>query len=884
MRTLIDARADMSLAARVGVFCGAWVLTAAVSHAGSSVVERASFWPAAAVLVVALLLTDRREWPAFLSAFLVLSTAEAYLVGRPLLAGPLYALASSTGIVVGVVVLRRFVTGVPSFRRVRDVVAFLACCSVLGPAVGAIPGAASVSLLTGQPPWPAFLVWWAGHGAGVALVGPPLLMWAGADVERVAGSARRAEAVAIGIASVVLPALTFAGVIEAMLGWSLLFPLTMWAAIRLGPTGAADTALTVGVIALTLTSVGADDAGLIPFGSREIGVVYLDVFLFVVASTALLLAVALRERLSALEEKDLALARFEALFDGFPSGVFMVDNDGRIVAANSEAERLLGMPREAMVGADAARWSHGRLFRGSGEPVADGIVPILAAVRREEHLVRIEETGFEFPDGRILWLDAAAAPMPDGFAFAFQDVTERRRLRLERETAARIAEAFMVCEEESEAFTFALSALQEAVGSPLGLISHLLEDGSAFTAAMTEEVWDQCRVPGRPLTIKREDWGDAAWARALRSGETQSVEGGLRAPPGHVAVERCVAVPVTHRGRAWGHVLMANKPTPYTTDDILLIEAIVGDIAPVMAARIERDARRRERDRALEELDASRAGLQEEVDARTAMLQAAVTELEDAGRAKDRFLANMSHELRTPLNSIIGFSGVLGQELAGPLNEEQARQIHMINHAGRYLLEIISDVLDLARLRAGVVEVDVTPCEVATLCRSLVDLMEPLAAEKDLVVSCSVGDGVAVMRTDEGKLRQILLNLLGNAVKFTREGGVSLDVVREGDEMRFSVRDSGPGIDPAEIPRLAEDFHQVLEADGMKPQGTGLGLAIARRLSGVLGGHLDIASIPGRGSVFTVILPLEPAEGATAPSDAGPRDVAADPAGVEETE
>ncbi len=241
---------------------------------------------------------------------------------------------------------------------------------------------------------------------------------------------------------------------------------------------------------------------------------------------------------------------------------------------------------------------------------------------------------------------------------------------------------------------------------------------------------------------------------------------------------------------------------------------------------------------------------------RTADLERAYEELEAASAAKDQFLANMSHELRTPLNSIIGFSDMLLSGLVGPMDVEQERQIGMINTSGKHLLELVNDVLDLARIESGNVRVEPEEFELAPLLESAIESLRPAAEGKGLALRVEQNTPVTVVSSDRRKVRQVLLNLLGNAVKFTDAGEVVLRVTCDGREtVAFTVADTGVGIPASELKRVFDEFHQVAPPDEAKPSGTGLGLAISLRLARILGGDLVAESAPGEGSVFTFTLP-----------------------------
>lgn len=249
-----------------------------------------------------------------------------------------------------------------------------------------------------------------------------------------------------------------------------------------------------------------------------------------------------------------------------------------------------------------------------------------------------------------------------------------------------------------------------------------------------------------------------------------------------------------------------------------------------------------------QELERVNADLEGRVSVRTA-------ELEDALRAKDDFLRDMSHELRTPLNSIIGFSGMLADGLVGTLQPEQDKQVRMIHSSGEHLLMLINDLLDLSGIERGRVQLLPATFSVADLAAEVAGAIEPLAVGKGLAVTVTVGDDVGVITSDRGRIEQILLNLLGNAVKFTDQGSVGLDISRRGREVELRVRDTGRGIAADELAHVFEEFYQVEDPRVAKTEGTGLGLAVSRRLASMLGGTIAATSEIGKGTTFTLRLP-----------------------------
>jgi len=291
-----------------------------------------------------------------------------------------------------------------------------------------------------------------------------------------------------------------------------------------------------------------------------------------------------------------------------------------------------------------------------------------------------------------------------------------------------------------------------------------------------------------------------------------------------------IIAPMLWEGKGLGAISVGREnPGPFTEKDIALLRTFADQaVIAIQNARLFREIQ-----------DKSR-------------------QLEIANQHKSEFLANMSHELRTPLNAIIGFSEVLLERLFGDLNEKQDDYLKDIHSSGRHLLNLINDILDLSKVEAGRMELDLSTFDLPTAIANAMTLIRERAQNHGIAIAQDVAPELGDIVADERKFKQILLNLLSNAVKFTPDGGrIEVKAHSTGDNLVVAVHDTGIGIAPEDQEAVFEEFRQVGRNYTSKQEGTGLGLALTRRFVELHGGRIGVDSKPGEGSTFTFTLPLK---------------------------
>jgi PAS domain S-box-containing protein len=522
--------------------------------------------------------------------------------------------------------------------------------------------------------------------------------------------------------------------------------------------------------------------------------------------------------------------RFRQIAETIQDVFWMTTPDASEVLYMSSAfEAVWGQPVDAIY-QDALLWFEAihpddqpRLAKATGPQLAQGYDEIYRVIR---------------PDGELRWVHDRAFPVHNEAGEIYRVVGLAKDITQAWQDELRL--------QESEK-RFRAAFEQAAVGMvQADLTGRLVRVNQAFCNLLGYSATELCAKTYADITHPADLAQDQANVICLLAGEV----------PSFVMEKRYL--------RSDGAVVWSNLTVSLIRDSVGEPQYFIGVISDITD--------RKQAAAALQQLNLE---LEQRVETRTQELQTAMETAEAANRAKSTFLANMSHELRTPLNAILGFTQLMARDLA--LSIENREYLGIINRSGEHLLNLINDILEMSKIEAGQVQMNVSSFDLIALLDALQDMFLLRAKHKglDLLIECDAALP-RYLKTDEHKLRQVLINLVGNAIKFTANGQVALRVglasalLAEPNAattvaLTFKVDDTGLGIDPSDIDSLFQPFTQVNQTDNPQ-EGTGLGLPISRQFIHLLGGELTVDSQPGVGSTFSFTIPVEVVDWAAAPA------------------
>lgn len=544
----------------------------------------------------------------------------------------------------------------------------------------------------------------------------------------------------------------------------------------------------------------------------------------------------------------------EAMFHATPDPVMVKDRDLIYRSANPALCRFLWRDLDGILGrtdADLFSPEQARIFEREDRQVLETGQPFIADQEvmgpRGRQWVSVIKTPIQERDGTI-----------SGIFVGVRDISRRKASEKALNEQLRYEQGLSGCsrtllKDTDGALDRALSHLLEAAGaSRVYLYRNRREGDGRLVARCVAEVRKADGPAGNPGDTLVYADGLDRWKRHFR--EDRPIMGSVTAFPtaernllAARGVRSVLILPVWAE-RDWvGFIGFDDAQTVrrWAPAEITLLRTAAEMIGAFLA-----------RQRIRQSVEEERLRLVDRVAARTRELEAANLELTRAARMKDEFLANMSHELRTPLTAVIGMAEALQDQVYGELNDNQLRALHTIERSGAHLLDLINDILDVSKIEAGKLELEVFPISIPDVCEASLRMVRNPAEKKQITLHFRLETETPLVPADERRLKQILVNLLSNAVKFTPEGGMVTLAVREtAGWIQFAVRDTGIGIESEAQERVFEPFTQLDGGFSRFHEGTGLGLTLVRRLTRLHGGELTLNSTPGEGSTFVVALP-----------------------------
>jgi len=510
--------------------------------------------------------------------------------------------------------------------------------------------------------------------------------------------------------------------------------------------------------------------------------------------------------------------------------ILLTDTEGRLLIANSRALALFTASEEESEGRRSAVRMNNMLLSSA---LSSKAIEETGAARRELLLVNPA-------DGSDLLFELLSTVTEDprhgtGVVSILRNVTDLRRATEEIEENYR---KLRTAEIQARAESDRLNLIIDSVADPI-----VVTDASGETSMMNDPAEQLFTIPLRASALEQR------WVQANDAHFSSFIAGML----------------VSADQRRVGEIGMTDP----TTGDPMPVEAIAGKIlsehgeltAVVTILHDRREAI--EKSKLYEQLKQASDELERKIQAATAdiaqqneLLRRQAIELEQASALKSQFLANMSHEFRTPLNAMLGYTSMLLQGVGGPLGQPVKRQLSRVESNGRHLLTIINEILDISRIEAGRMPLQISTVKVPELVAEVRSELEPIIMRSKLTLTIDLAKDLRPITTDRQKVKQILLNLLSNALKFTHDGRVTISAKRLADRtIALSVIDTGIGIASADQEKIFEDFRQLDNSPTRAYGGTGLGLSICRRLAQMLNGRIAVESHVGKGSVFTLTLP-----------------------------
>jgi PAS domain S-box-containing protein len=535
--------------------------------------------------------------------------------------------------------------------------------------------------------------------------------------------------------------------------------------------------------------------------------------------------------------------RYQALLlENVSDAIISTDINFKVKTWNRGSEELYGISEKEAVGKNVRSLFTTEYIINKYENV---LKDFMGAGSWQGEVVQVLKNGKQMNIMSSVTLLKDSSGAPDGAVAVNRDITEKKRIEhgIMREynlnaALSEIYEPMMKSDISiADIAKIILYWARYLTSSEHGFVSTIdRSTGNLISHTLTEMLEGGCGIPDdkKAIVFTRDPHGkfQSLFGYSLNTGEavytnapaSHPASSGI--PEGHIPLKNYLSVPVFVEDEIGGLIAVSNSENDYTEDDMTAVRRLAGYYA--IAIKRQRDIEK---------------------------LENAKLFAEAANRAKSGFIASMSHELRTPLNSILGFSQLLEMKTSGELNSDQMEYVGYIRSSGSHLLDMINEILDLAKIEAGKIEIKKKPFDLAELLNGFPERMKALSLKKNITVKISVAEDIGTLDADELRIRQILFNLLSNAVKFTEpERNIGIEAYPDECNAVITVWDEGQGIAERDHERIFSPFEQAGSMEESL-KGTGLGLSITRKLVELHGGRIVLDSAPGKGSRFTVILP-----------------------------
>ena len=760
-------------------------------------------WMPSGIALTAILLAGYRVWPAIfvaaLFANLQVLTVSELSFNSILFLSIITATGNTLEALAGAWLISRFSNNPNPLETMKGTTLFIFFGALFAPLIAALVGSLSFCVFTNH--WEfvdhMLLNWWFGDTLGILILAPIIMNWSQIKLNEWTFQ-KFAELAGFIVVLGLTSYLIFFTIYNLIY---LFIPVLLWSIFRFGKFETSLFVLIISGLALWSSLHHAINNAL----QQNESILVIQSFIGIVAITFLVLSSVIYERkkmqLSLYEN----LIKHRTLLENLPQKIFVKNSNSFYVSCNENFARDLNIQSSEITGkTDYDFYSKEAAEKYRSE---DAVILTLGKPFETEE--------FEIRDGQTYWTQVIKIPIKDendlviGIQGIFWDITERKQ-----------AEELLRVSEEKYRFLFERNPV------PL-----LIYDTETLKFLAVNEAF-----------VKQYGFSvDELLAMQL--------------PDFYPDEEKDAIVKLAHG--LLGHAYVGEWHHIKKDGSVITIIANSHDLDYMEhKARIAVVTDITDRKRTELELERYRKHLESMVEERTAELEIAKLKAESADQLKSAFLATMSHELRTPLNSIIGFTGMLLQELPGPLNDEQKKQLRMTQKSGRHLLSLINDILDLSKIEAGQLNLSTDKFKIQDVIQNVIDLSKPFAISKNLLLTDTVDPEIPEITSDQIRVQQVIINLVNNALKFTEVGSVKVEAFKKGIHLVVRVIDTGIGIEADKIDGLFKPFIQIDTGIARKHEGTGLGLSISKKLMTMLGGTISVESKPEKGSIFAFELPL----------------------------